>query len=70
MVPAPGAESAGCGPPQVLMVAMSEAYLYNNVHNFPCVPPSGNSLPAKVIEQYSPCQGSWGTPSLPRLMTP
>lgn len=47
MVPNPGAESSGQAPPQGLMVATPETYLYNSVHNLHYIPPTGNILPEK-----------------------
>ena len=44
----PGAETAGHGPPQVLMVAGHEACLYNNVYISLHVSSLENILPVKV----------------------
>jgi hypothetical protein len=60
MVPAPGAgpaEPAGHEAPQVQIFAVvprCKACLHNNVYIFHDL---GNILPAKVIEEYSSCQG-------------
>ena len=48
IVPVPGAELTGHGPPRVWIVAPCKTCLYNDMHNLLYLPSLQNILPAKV----------------------